>query len=78
MHTKVVPLFIDWTPDADDVDGLKAKLKEGIAAYKEQYKAYFERNKNEGDVMFEAAPRVILDSRRRHDQHGQELGDVAS
>ncbi|MFB9325586.1 bifunctional aldolase/short-chain dehydrogenase [Paenibacillus aurantiacus] len=60
VHTKVVPLFIDWTPDADDVAGLKAKLAEGIAAYKEQYQAYFERNKNEGDVMFEAAPRVIL------------------
>jgi len=60
VHTKVVPLFIDWTPNAEDVDGLKAKLKEGIAAYKEEYKAYFERNKNEGDVMFEAAPRVIL------------------
>ncbi|WP_028552513.1 bifunctional rhamnulose-1-phosphate aldolase/short-chain dehydrogenase [Paenibacillus sp. UNC451MF] len=60
VHTKVVPLFIDWTPNADDIDGLKAKLKESIAAYKEEYKAYFDRNKNEGDVMFEAAPRVIL------------------
>lgn len=60
VHTKVVPLFIDWTPNADDIAGLKEKLTAGIAAYKEQYKAYFERNKNEGDVMFEAAPRVIL------------------
>lgn len=60
VHTKVVPLFIDWTPDAEDIEGLKAKLKEGVAAYKEMYKAYFDRNKNEGDVMFEAAPRVIL------------------
>ncbi|MFC4306520.1 bifunctional aldolase/short-chain dehydrogenase [Cohnella boryungensis] len=60
VHTKVVPLFIDWTPNADDVEGLIAKLKEGVAAYKEMYKAYFDRNKNEGDVMFEAAPRVIL------------------
>jgi len=60
VHTKVVPLFIDWTPDANDIGGLIAKLKEGVAAYKEQYTAYFERNKNEGDVMFEAAPRVIL------------------
>lgn len=60
VHTKVVPLFIDWTPNADDIAGLKEKLTTGIAAYKEQYKAYFERNKNEGDVMFEAAPRVIL------------------
>ncbi|MFD0670194.1 bifunctional aldolase/short-chain dehydrogenase [Cohnella sp. GCM10027633] len=60
VHTKVVPLFIDWTPNAEDVEGLKQKLQEGVAAYKEQYKAYFERNKTEGDVMFEAAPRVIL------------------
>jgi len=60
VHTKVVPLFIDWTPNADDVDGLKEKLVQGVAAYKEQYKQYFEENKNEGDVMFEAAPRVIL------------------
>ncbi|RTE04395.1 bifunctional aldolase/short-chain dehydrogenase [Paenibacillus whitsoniae] len=60
VHTKVVPLYINWEPNADDVEGLKAKLQEGIAAYKEQYQAYFERNKNEGDVMFEAAPRVIL------------------
>ncbi|AYB43704.1 bifunctional aldolase/short-chain dehydrogenase [Paenibacillus lautus] len=60
VHTKVVPLFIDWTPNAEDVEGLKAKLIEGIAAYKAQYQAYFERNRHEGDVMFEAAPRVIL------------------
>lgn len=60
VHTKVVPLFIDWTPDADDVQGLIQKLKDGVATYKESYKAYFERNKHEGDVMFEAAPRVIL------------------
>lgn len=60
VHTKVVPLFVDWTPNADDVEGLKAILKSSVEAYKEKYKAYFERNKNEGDVMFEPAPRVIL------------------
>ena len=60
VHTKVVPLFIDWIPNADDVEGLKTKLIQGITAYTEQYKSYFERNKHEGDVMFEAAPRVIL------------------
>ncbi|MDQ0173009.1 bifunctional aldolase/short-chain dehydrogenase [Paenibacillus tundrae] len=60
VHTKVVPLFIDWTPDANDIEGLQAKLVDGVAAYKEQYQQYFESNKNEGDIMFEAAPRVIL------------------
>lgn len=60
VHTKMVPLFIDWTPDANDIEGLKTKLQEGIASYKEQYTAYFDRNKHQGDVMSEAAPRVIL------------------
>ncbi len=35
VHTKVVPLFIHWSPDANDIDGLKSILKESIAAYKE-------------------------------------------
>lgn len=60
VHTKMKPLFIDWDANAKDVDALKAALVKGIADYKEQYKVYFERNKNEGDVMNEPAPRVIL------------------
>lgn len=60
VHTKVVPLFIDWIPNAEDIDGLKQKLIESIKQYKQNYAAYFERNKHDGDRMFEAAPRVIL------------------
>ncbi|QAY65514.1 bifunctional aldolase/short-chain dehydrogenase [Paenibacillus protaetiae] len=60
VHTKVVPLFVNWKPDANDIEGLKAVLKESITAYKQQYEAYFNRNSSEGDVMFESAPRVIL------------------
>jgi rhamnulose-1-phosphate aldolase/alcohol dehydrogenase len=60
VHTKMVPLFVEWDPSTKDSAQLKQSLKASIAAYKEQYKQYFERNKNEGDKMFEAAPRVIL------------------
>jgi rhamnulose-1-phosphate aldolase/alcohol dehydrogenase len=60
VHTKMTPLFIDWDPSSADAEQLKERVQAGIAAYKEQYRAYFERNKNEGDVMFEPAPRVIL------------------
>ncbi|ANF96743.1 bifunctional rhamnulose-1-phosphate aldolase/short-chain dehydrogenase [Paenibacillus bovis] len=60
VHTKMTPLFIDWTPSAGDAEGLKQAVIQGIHAYKEQYQAYFERNRNEGDIMFESAPRVIL------------------
>jgi rhamnulose-1-phosphate aldolase/alcohol dehydrogenase len=60
VHTKMKPLFIDWDANGKDVEKLKAALIQGIADYKEEYSAYFERNKNEGDVMNEPAPRVIL------------------
>lgn len=60
VHTKMTPLFIDWTPSIDDVEGLKQAVIQGINTYKQQYQEYFERNRNEGDIMFEPAPRVIL------------------
>lgn len=60
VHTKMKPLLVDWDPSSGDVNALKETLKAGVSQYKEEYKAYFERNKNEGDKMFEPAPRVIL------------------
>jgi rhamnulose-1-phosphate aldolase/alcohol dehydrogenase len=60
VHTKRVPLYVDWDPQTNDVHQLIEKVKEGIERFKEEYKAYFERNRKEGDQMFEPAPRVIL------------------
>jgi rhamnulose-1-phosphate aldolase/alcohol dehydrogenase len=60
VHTKRVPLYVDWDPQTNDVHQLIEKVKEGIERFKEEYKAYFERNRKEGDEMFEPAPRVIL------------------
>jgi rhamnulose-1-phosphate aldolase/alcohol dehydrogenase len=60
VHTKMKPLFIDWDPQSKDIDALIASIKEGVESFKEEYKNYFNRNKNEGDKMFEPAPRVIL------------------
>ncbi len=60
VHTKMIPLYIDWDPSSKDVDQLIKAIKLGVENFKEEYKAYFERNKNDGDVMFEPAPRVIL------------------
>jgi rhamnulose-1-phosphate aldolase/alcohol dehydrogenase len=60
VHTKMLPLFIDWDPQSNDVEALLQKIQAGITQFETEYKAYFEANKTEGDVMFEAAPRVIL------------------
>ena len=60
VHTKMVPLFIDWDPATNDMDALMDKVKLGIATFKKDYEAYFAANQNAGDVISETAPRVIL------------------
>ncbi|WP_456271149.1 bifunctional aldolase/short-chain dehydrogenase [Bacillus sp. AK031] len=60
VHTKMTPLFIDWNPESNDIEILIEKVKSGIASFKDEYKAYFESNKNDGDQISETAPRVIL------------------
>jgi len=60
VHTKRVPLYIDWDPQKEDVEGLLHKLTVGITKFKASYREYFDQNINDGDTMFEPAPRVIL------------------
>ena len=60
VHTKRVPLYINWNPAIHSVEQLIEQVQSGIATFKADYKDYFERCKHEGDVMGEPAPRVIL------------------
>lgn len=60
VHTKRVPLYVDWDPSTKDTEKLVKAVITGIERFKEEYRSYFERNKKDGDVMFEPAPRVIL------------------
>ncbi|MCR8634041.1 bifunctional aldolase/short-chain dehydrogenase [Paenibacillus radicis (ex Xue et al. 2023)] len=60
VHTKMKPLFVEWDPASGDVTALTAAVKSGVEAYKAEYQAYFQRNCNDGDQIFESAPRVIL------------------
>ncbi|WP_201361120.1 bifunctional aldolase/short-chain dehydrogenase [Dictyobacter formicarum] len=60
VHTKRVPLFVDWAPQAGDAAGLIERVKAGIATYKQAYAEYFQQYKSAGDSMTTPAPRVIL------------------
>ncbi|MEH7382953.1 bifunctional aldolase/short-chain dehydrogenase [Bacillus sp. JJ1533] len=60
VHTKMTPLYVEWDPQTKDVEALISAIQGGVESFKTSYKEYFERNKNEGDKMFEPAPRVIL------------------
>jgi rhamnulose-1-phosphate aldolase/alcohol dehydrogenase len=59
VHTKRVPLFIEWTP-SEGLDVLLEKTRIGVKTFTDDYTAYFEANKTEGDKMFSPAPRVTL------------------
>ncbi|ENH97014.1 short chain dehydrogenase [Gracilibacillus halophilus YIM-C55.5] len=60
VHTKRVPLWIEWDPQSETIDQLKEKLTAGLAQFADDYTSYFNRNKTDGDEMFEPAPRIIL------------------
>lgn len=53
VHTKRVPLFIDW-------DGNLETIKTSIEAYKAEYQKYFEAYASSEDNMFDPSPRVML------------------
>lgn len=58
VHTKRQPLFVDWRP-SEGAEALRAKLREGVARFEEEYGKYFSENRIEGDEPYDAAPRVV-------------------
>jgi rhamnulose-1-phosphate aldolase/alcohol dehydrogenase len=64
VRTKVKPLWVDFDPEKEGADELKAKLREATSRYREEYEAYYARNRErnpQGDApMFDPNPRVVL------------------
>src|SRR3712207_4234590 len=44
VRTKVKPLWVDFDPEREGADELKAKLCEATRRYREEYEAYYARN----------------------------------
>ena len=59
VHTKRVPLYLDWTPE-QGAEALIEAARDGVARFKSKYAEYFNANRSEGDVMFTPSPRVVL------------------
>lgn len=61
LRTKIKPLYVDWNPASGDVASLKAMLKDGLAKYREDYTAYYNRCKHSNSpAIRDANPTVIL------------------
>ena len=48
VHTKMRPLWIDFDPERESIDDLKQKVQGGAAQYRDEYEAYFRRNRSGG------------------------------
>lgn len=60
VHTKRVPLYVDWDPETENVETLLDVVRHGITQFQEEYEQYFQRNKGPDDEQRESAPRVVL------------------
>jgi len=65
VRTKAKPLWVDFDPEREGAEELKARLREGVAAYRERYEEYYARNaarspEGEGAPMFDPNPRVVF------------------
>ena len=61
LRTKIKPLYVDWNPQAENLDALRAKLSLGIAQYRKDYAAYYEKCKHANSpAMRDPNPTVVL------------------
>ncbi|HEY3744283.1 MAG TPA: bifunctional rhamnulose-1-phosphate aldolase/short-chain dehydrogenase [Bryobacteraceae bacterium] len=61
LRTKIKPLYIDWNPQTENLDTLKAKLDAGLEQYRQDYAAYYDRCKRaDSPAMRDPNPTVIL------------------
>jgi len=61
LRTKIKPLYVDWNPAEENADQLKKKLAEGLAQYRKDYAAYYNRCKRpDSPAMRDPNPTVLL------------------
>ncbi len=61
VRTKVRPLFLDWDVDRGTAEDLIAAARNAMPAYREDYRAYYEQNKQPTSPKIRAAsPSVVL------------------
>ena len=61
LRTKIKPLYVDWDPQNEDFEILRAKLLEGLRGYRADYAKYYEANKEPSSpAMRDPNPTVVL------------------
>jgi rhamnose utilization protein RhaD (predicted bifunctional aldolase and dehydrogenase)/NAD(P)-dependent dehydrogenase (short-subunit alcohol dehydrogenase family) len=43
LRTRVCPWFVEWNPEKEEVEALKARIQKDVTEYRETYKKYYEQ-----------------------------------
>jgi NAD(P)-dependent dehydrogenase (short-subunit alcohol dehydrogenase family) len=60
VHTKRVPLWIPFDPASEDADALCARVRERAAEFRDEYRAYVDRHRDEDTEPADPDARVVL------------------
>jgi rhamnulose-1-phosphate aldolase/alcohol dehydrogenase len=61
LRTKIKPLYVAWNPQTETAEVLREKLSAGIAQYRKDYTAYYEKCKHPNSpAMRDPNPSVVL------------------
>ncbi|HEY8496399.1 MAG TPA: bifunctional aldolase/short-chain dehydrogenase [Limnochordales bacterium] len=60
VHTKYLPLWVDFDPVSEGLPHLEERLRAGIDRYAAEYTAYVQAHRREGEGVDDPYPRVIL------------------
>jgi rhamnulose-1-phosphate aldolase/alcohol dehydrogenase len=60
VHTKRVPLWIPFDPAAEDAATLVERVRERAAAYRDEYRAYVDRHRDDSTEPADPDARVVL------------------
>jgi rhamnulose-1-phosphate aldolase/alcohol dehydrogenase len=61
LRTKIKPFFVEWNPESGDIEGLKSSVVTGLARYRKDYEAYYNRCKRaDSPAMRDPNPTVVL------------------
>ncbi len=61
LRTKIKPMYVGWEPGGKSVAELKSLIEKGLAKYREDYAAYYQRSRHaDSPAMRDPNPTVIL------------------
>jgi NAD(P)-dependent dehydrogenase (short-subunit alcohol dehydrogenase family) len=60
VHTKRLPLWIPYDPEADDADALRERIAAGAEAFREDYREYVEAHRDASTQPADPDPRIVL------------------